>query len=167
MPRVIVLDTFPLSSTAKREAPPGVPPTALDLCRRWIQDCIRAGDQVLVPAIAYYEALRELERLNAHAQIGRLRAFCRAVPGRYLSLTDAHLETAAKLWADTRNAGIPTAGLEALDGDVILAAQALSLGAPPDELVVATTNVAHLSRFVPADLWTNIAPQLPGASGDP
>jgi len=25
-------------------------------------------------------------------------------------------------------------------------------------LVVATTNPGHLSRFVPADLWTNIHP---------
>ena len=57
-----------------------------------------------------------------------------------------------------RNAGTPTAGVDALDGDVILAAQALSLGVATQDLVVATTNVAHLSLFVPADLWTNIVP---------
>lgn len=31
------------------------------------------------------------------------------------------------------------------------------LGAP--QIVVATTNVGHLSRFVPADLWQNISPK--------
>ena len=116
MPRVIVLDTFPLSSTGKLDPPPGVAPTVLDLCHRWVRDCIAAGNRVLVPAISYYEALRELERLNATAQIARLRAFCHAVPGRYLSLTDTDLELAAKLWGQVRNAGTPTASVDALDG---------------------------------------------------
>jgi hypothetical protein len=57
-----------------------------------------------------------------------------------------------------RNAGTPTAGVDALDGDVILAAQVLSLGLPAEEVVVATTNVAHLSLLVPAELWTDITP---------
>lgn len=87
-----------------------------------------------------------------------MRAFCRAVPERYLSLTDADLELAAKLWADIRNAGLPTASNDALDGDVLLAAKTLSLGVPLESLVVATSNPAHLSRFVPAELWSSIAP---------
>lgn len=158
MPRIIVLDTFPLSSTGKREPDIGTKPTALHLCQLWIYDCLAHGNTVVVPAIAYYETLRELERLKATAQISRMRAFCRAVPDRYLSLTNADLDLAAKLWADIRNAGLPTASNEALDGDVILAAQTLSHGVPTQDLIVATTNPAHLSRFVPADQWTNIAP---------
>jgi len=39
---------------------------------------------------------------------------------------------------------------------MILAAQALTLGDP--DVIIATTNVGHLARFVPADLWQNIAP---------
>lgn len=158
MSRVIVLDTFPLSSTAKQEPQPGIVPTKLDLCQQWIKDCIQAGHHVVAPAINYYEALRELERLNATSQISRLRAFCHAVPDRYLPLTNAHLDLAAILWGRARNAGTPTASAEALDGDVILAAQALSLGVPLSDLVIATTNVGHLSQFAPADLWTNIVP---------
>jgi predicted nucleic acid-binding protein len=158
VPRVIVLDTFPLSSTGKLDPPNGIPATTLDQCRRWIRDCVAAGNRVVAPAISYYEALRELERLNATRQIARLRAFCRADPDRYLPVTDAHLEYAAKLWAQARQAGTPTASVDALDGDAILAAQALSLGVPTTDLIVAATNVGHLSLFVPADLWTNIAP---------
>lgn len=158
MPRVIVLDTFPLSSTAKREPPAGGAPTTLDHCQDWIKACVRAGNRVVAPAIAYYEALRELERLNAVSQIARLRAFCHAVPGRYLPLTDADLDRAAVFWARARNAGRPTAAMEALDGDVILAAQALGMGVPVSDLVIATTNPAHLSQFVTAALWTDIAP---------
>jgi hypothetical protein len=39
---------------------------------------------------------------------------------------------------------------------VILAAQSITLGA--HAVVVATTNIGHLARFVPAELWQNIAP---------
>lgn len=158
MPRVIILDTFPLSSTAKREPPSGTAGTVSDDCRQWVQDCVRAGNRVLAPAITYYETLRELERLGASSQVGRLRAFCYAVPGRYLPLTDADINLAARLWARARNAGTPTASPEALDGDVILAAQMLGLGIPTSDFILATTNVGHLSQFVPAALWTDIVP---------
>ena len=43
----------------------------------------------------------------------------------------------------------------ALDGDVILAAQAATLDRA--RVIDATTNVRHLSRFVPAKLWADIA----------
>jgi predicted nucleic acid-binding protein len=121
-------------------------------------DCILAGNLIRVPAIVYYETLRELERLNASAQIGRLKAFCFTDPDRFLALETIHLEEAAKLWGQIRNLGQPTASPDALDGDVILAAQTLSLGGTAPDLIVATTNVAHISRYVAADLWTNIQP---------
>jgi hypothetical protein len=158
MPRVIVLDTFPLSSTAKREPRLGVTSTMLDHCYQWIKDCLRAGNHIIAPAISYYETLRELERLSATAQVRRLRAFCRAVPDRYLSITDADIDRAAILWAHARNAGTPTASADALDGDAILAAQALNLGLATSEFIIATTNVGHLAQFAPSDFWTNIVP---------
>jgi hypothetical protein len=37
---------------------------------------------------------------------------------------------------------------------MILAAQATTLDVV--DVVIATTNVGHLSRFAPADLWQNI-----------
>ena len=63
-----------------------------------------------------------------------------------------------KLWAQARNHGTPTASAQSLDADVILAAQVHSLGSIADQIVVATTNVGHLSLFVPAQLWTSIIP---------
>lgn len=155
MARIIVLDSFPLSTIGKNRS---APPSVTDHCRQWIMDCIAAGNSVRVPAIIYYETLRELERLNATAQIVRLRAFCFTDPDRFLPLETINLEEAAKLWGQIRNLGMPTASPEALDGDVILAAQARSLGVAPPGLIVATTNPAHISRYVAADLWTNIQP---------
>lgn len=73
-------------------------------------------------------------------------------------ITTGHLEVAARLWGEARRAGTPTASVQALDGDVILAAQALSFGLSTTEYIVATSNIGHLSRFLPCDLWTNIAP---------
>lgn len=151
---IIVLDTFPTSSAGKR---PGSTPTLLDQCRQWINNCEAAGHRILVPAICCYEALRELELRQATNQISRLQTFC-LHPGRFIPLTTEHLETAAQLWGQARRAGQPTADPHALDCDVILAAQALGLGMAAPGLVVATTNPAHLSRYVTAELWTNIKP---------
>ncbi len=112
---------------------------------------------LLVPAIAYYETLRELKRRSARTQIARLKRF--SLPtDRLIPLTTPQLELAARLWAEARRAGTPTAREEALDVDAIVAAQALSLGLHESEYVVATTNPAHLSRYVPAQLWTDLAP---------
>lgn len=112
---------------------------------------------MLVPAISYYEVLRELEQRQAMSQIVRLNTFC-LQPKRFLPLTTDHLAKAAQLWGQARRSGLPTAAPQALDGDVILAAQALSLGISAQGLLVATTNPAHISRYVTADLWTNIQP---------
>jgi predicted nucleic acid-binding protein len=60
---------------------------------------------------------------------------------------------AAELWADARRRGNPTADPKELDADVILAAMALEAGA-----IVATENVGHLSRYVTAKHWRDIAP---------
>jgi len=110
-----------------------------------------------VPAIAYYESLREIERWTATGQGRRLRQYC-FQPGRFIPLTTAHLDLAAMLWAQARRDGTPTASDSALDGDVILCAQVQSLGASPAEYVVATTNTKHLTRFVHAVEWQNISP---------
>ncbi len=116
------------------------------------------GNQIYVPAIVYYETLRELERMGASGQILRLQRFCFQSPASFLKLETQHLEIAAKLWAQARNNGTPTSSRDALDADVILAAQTLSLELQPENYVVATTNVSHLTQFVSAELWTNLAP---------
>ena len=58
---------------------------------------------------------------------------------------------AAELWAEARKRGQPTADPKVLDGDVILAAQALQVGG-----IVVTDNIGHLSQFVDARRWSDI-----------
>jgi len=91
-------------------------------------------------------------------QIARLKAFSFQAQNRFLVLTTAHLELAARLWGTARNAGTPTASAGSIDGDIILAAQVLSLGLSPSDYIVATTNFGHLARFVSCDEWKNITP---------
>jgi predicted nucleic acid-binding protein len=58
------------------------------------------------------------------------------------------MNLAAQLWAEARLNGLPTDASSAMDGDVILAAQAKALSG-----MVLTTNKKHLSRFVPVAVW--------------
>jgi predicted nucleic acid-binding protein len=96
-----------------------------------------------VPEIADYELRRELIRAEKAHGIQRLDVICEAFG--LVPLTTAVMRAAAQLWADAHNRGGPTAHDSALDGDVILAAQARAIAAEQDaEPVVATTNAKHL-----------------------
>lgn len=158
MPAIIVLDTGPLSNCVlPLSSRPHMPPTPAQACRQWLTACERAGATILVPAIAYYEVLREIERRAATSQRRRLRQYV-FQPGRFIPLTTAQLELAAALWGQARRAGVPTADNAALDADLILCAQVQSLNLSPAVYVVATTNTRHLIRFVHAVEWQHITP---------
>lgn len=147
--RVVLLDAGPLGlATNPKPSPRNL------ACSAWLQSLIEAGVRVIVPEIADYEVRRELLRANKVNGLALLDTLTESLD--YLPLTTAAMRRAARLWADARQSGQPTAGDNTIDGDVILAAQALSLGV--DDYVVATTNVGHLSRFAPAQLWNEIEP---------
>ena len=78
-----------------------------------------------VPEIADFELRRELIRAGKTASISRLDAFVSAVPDRYLPLTTPDVRLASALWAQVRNQGRTTAPPDALDGDTLIAAQAI------------------------------------------
>ncbi|MBV8230072.1 MAG: hypothetical protein JO329_08840 [Planctomycetaceae bacterium] len=99
---------------------------------------------------------RELLRVGATTGLRRLDQVKATLD--YAPLTTAVMLRAAELWAAARRAGRPTAPPEALDGDCLLAAQALLAAGPGDVVTVATDNVGHLARFVDARLWETIAP---------
>ncbi len=119
--------------------------------RQWLAGLQAAGRRVVLPEIADYELRREYLRAGMANSLKLLDSLANVV--EYLPLTTAAMRKAAELWAQARSVGRPTAPDHALDGDVILAAQALSLGTA---VLVATANPAHLARFVAADLWQNI-----------
>jgi predicted nucleic acid-binding protein len=114
------------------------------------------GTRFIVPAIVAYELRRELLRLDHRASIVLLNQFIAAEADRYLPLTESDLEKAAELWAGLRRRGRALADPHALDIDVILAAQSLSLKLTEGELLVATTNPSHVDQLVPAKNWQQI-----------
>lgn len=121
----------------------------------WLRALLTAGTIVIVPEIADYEVRRELLRARKSRGLARLDELERALD--YLPLNTEMMRRAAEFWAHARQHGRPTAGDAALDADVILAAQASALAADTgEEVVVATTNVGHLSLFVDARLWEEI-----------
>jgi hypothetical protein len=63
---------------------------------------------------------------------------------------------AAELWAEARRRGRPTADDRSLHADVILAAQARNLALGGHTIIVATSNLRHLSQMTDARLWTDI-----------
>ena len=144
----IVLDSTPLGILSH----PRNPPHAAD-CRRWLGNLLTAGRRVIVAEIADYEVRRSLIRRGSTRAISILDDL--GLKLGYLPLTTVALRRAAELWAAARIAGQQTAPDLALDCDVILAAQALTLGEP---VIVATANTSHLSRYVPAAFWKSIAP---------
>ena len=146
---VIVLDTGPLGLASNPKATP-----ANDACRQWLDTLVAQGRRVVVPEIADYEARRELLRAGKTNGILRLDRMKAAL--EYVPLTTPAMLLAADLWAQVRQQGQPTADIHALDGDVILCAQALTLGIAADNLVVATVNVGHLARFLTAKRWQDI-----------
>ena len=111
---------------------------------------------MVVPEATDYEVRRELLRANKSSSILELDFLKSAFV--YLPLTTEAMLKAAGLWARARQAGKPTAHDENIDIDVILCSQVLTSSYPPSEIVVATSNLRHLSLFVPADLWSNIKP---------
>lgn len=146
MSKIVLLDTGPLGMIVHPR--PG--PEIIVWLRRLLQERVR----VIVPEIADYELRRELLRLGSTRSIERLNELKNDL--EYLPLTTAVILKAAELWAEARRQGQPTADNKALDGDVILCAQAAIISRPGDDIVIATTNVGHLARFSQAKLWKDV-----------
>jgi predicted nucleic acid-binding protein len=145
--RVVFLDAGPIGLVTNPKLSP-----ESTLCTRWLQTLITSNIRVIIPEIADYEVRRELLRANKVRGIARLDELANLV--EYLPITTAAMRQAAMFWAQARQQGQPTAGDKTIDSDMILAAQAMTLDVV--DVVIATTNVGHLSRFVPADLWQKI-----------
>jgi toxin FitB len=99
---------------------------------------------IRVPEIADYELRRELLRQGKQKSIDRLNKLSQIC---LIPLTPETMRKAAELWAWVRNQGKPTASNDSLDGDVILAAQAILQLKSFDQVIVVTTNLKHISRF--------------------
>lgn len=143
MTDVVLLDAGPLSMITHPRRHPEI--------KTWLQDRVRSGSSVLVPEIADYELRRELIRSRKPQSVQRLDRL--KLELGYVPITTSVMIQAAQYWAEVRLQGRPTAENAALDADMILAAQAWELSAQFPTVIIATTNVGHLSRVADARLW--------------
>jgi predicted nucleic acid-binding protein len=139
-----MLDATPLGKLARRK------PKAEDYAR--LRALTDANVEVMIPEIADYEIRRSFLLHNLHESLRQLDRLNEELI--YVPLTTSTMRRAASMWADARRAGRPTAADQALDCDVILAAQAREMSAQ-----VITENAAHLSRYGPALSWTDLPPR--------
>ncbi|HLA43482.1 MAG TPA: hypothetical protein VJZ27_08615, partial [Aggregatilineales bacterium] len=103
-----------------------------------------------------YEVRRELIRARKNTGLRRLDVLVSSTLIHYSPITTQVMRKAAEFWAQARQQGTPTADPRALDGDVILAAQAAVLTDEGNSALIATTNVGHLALFVDAKHWKDI-----------
>jgi predicted nucleic acid-binding protein len=149
MSMVILLDAGPLGLiTNPRASQEGRE------CNQWLESLAMKEIQIKIPEIADYEVRRELLRADKSKGIERLNDLQRYLD--YVPLTTQTILKAAQFWAQVRKQGRPTADDKALDGDVILAAQAILIQDEGHEVIIATTNVGHLSRLAQAKTWREI-----------
>jgi predicted nucleic acid-binding protein len=112
------------------------------MLKEWV-----AGSVIVIPAVVDYEVRRSLILAETWESVGRLDALYNHHV-RYLPISQGALMRAAGLWAKARREHRPTAVDHALDGDVILSAQALEFCSDTDDWQVINENVDHLARYV-------------------
>jgi hypothetical protein len=156
--RIIALDSGPVGLACDNPKKPFI--------RRFVNWMIRVLEDgrtmIILPEVADYEVRRKLlANPDGQASISRLDDLIK--PGGllvYVPINTASMRTAARLWSEAKRGGYSTADDKALDGDVILAAQALEYIGTGDRLVVATGNESDLARYVGkrARHWEAITP---------
>jgi len=149
MSQIIFLDSTPVGLITN----PKATPLALQ-CQQWFDGLLAKNNQVVLSEIIDYEVRRELLRANKLSSIRKLDLLKSELT--YLPITTEVMLKAAELWAKARNSGKPTADNKSLDGDVILAAQAVLVASYGHEVIIATSNIKHLSLFANAREWQNI-----------
>lgn len=129
-------------------------------CQEWFYGLFARGVFLISSDLCDYEVRRGLILDQMRTSKGEGLANLDEVKNLiyFLSMTKLVMFRASQLWAISRRQGMPTADEKNIDADVIISAQCQlfqeeNLG---QNLVVATTNVKHLSRFISAQEWHNI-----------
>jgi hypothetical protein len=141
--RIFIFDSDPAGLACHE---PGNPERG-DLWNWMIKERV-AGAIIVIPAIVDYEVRRSLILAEAWDGVRRLDALYLNKYVNYLPITQDAMKRAAGLWAKARREHRPTAGDHALDGDVILSAQAMEYCSDADDWQVITENVEHIARYV-------------------
>lgn len=150
MARTVLLDSGPLGRLAHPKAEQN------EEAREWLAALVSAGVVAVLPEIVDYEHRRKMLHIGSAGSVRYLDELKENIA--YAPLNTQVMLRAARLWAKARGRGLPTASERALNIDVILTAQALDFTEDGEQVIVATTNPRHLSRFVDARYLQDIEP---------
>ena len=130
-------------------------------CRQWLYYLLAKVVYVTSSDLCDYEVrrsllLNQIKNTLATQGINNLDDLENLI--EFLPITKDIMKRGAELWALSRVRGQPTAASESIDADIIIAAtcQILQEEYPGQKLIVATSNVKHLSRFLEAKEWREI-----------
>ena len=117
---------------------------------RWFDSLLDSDIKIIVPEITDFEVRRSFLLNGMSRALERLNQL--KIRLNYLPITTEMMLQAAQFWADARKRGHPVGDPKELNGDVILAAQAVSVDG-----IVVTENVGHLAQFADARSWKDIS----------
>jgi hypothetical protein len=129
-------------------------------CEEWLYALLARGVYICSSQLCDYEIRRSLILISQNkpksSSIQNLDELQEIIS--FLPITSELLKEASTLWASARSQGIPTADHKSLDIDIIICShwQRLTEEFPGRYIVIATTNVKHLSRFAEAKNWIDI-----------
>ncbi len=147
---LFLLDSGPLGlATNPKDSPDSA------RCKALLRSTLASGARVMIPEVVAYELRRELLRAGKSRGVAQLDALAARIGT--LPVDSRVWRLAAELWAQARRDGRPNTKDTALDIDVILSAVALAAVEDGQDVVVVTSNVSHLGRFVDARDWRDLA----------
>jgi hypothetical protein len=132
-------------------------------CEKWFNTLSIRGARFFTSDICDYEVRRGL--ISSFIRSGKPSPGIAMLDSlrmdgflEFLSISTEVLDLAANLWARASNEGLTTRDDKNIDVDIIISAQYRILEAeyPGQRVVVATTNLKHLSRFCDAAQWQDI-----------
>jgi hypothetical protein len=132
-------------------------------CKRLVDRLLSRGHRVVTSDICDYEVRRGLlsdRKRTGNMPLGIIELDRLIEDGliEFLPVSREVLTLAADLWANADTEGRTTRDKKNIDVDIIISAQCQILQADNlgQQVIIATTNVKHLSRFCEAVNWQEI-----------
>jgi predicted nucleic acid-binding protein len=131
--------------------------------QQWFYGLLSKGVRVVTSTLCEYEFRRGLlEPSNKSTELAPgLIELNKLAEQEILEFIDVSREDsilAAQMWVDAQAEGLPTSDKKKIDIDVIISAQCLILQQenPGQKVIMATTNIKHISRYCEAANWQDI-----------
>ena len=160
---IVLLDSNTLGIIAKPEKSFNEPSDESQACQQWFYGLLSRGNRVLTSEISDYEVRRGLlsDLINSKKKPPGLQVLdSLAEDGllEFLPVSRKVFILAANLWAEASSIGKQTSDSKNIDADMIISAQyqLLKDEFPGQQVIVATTNLKHLSIFCEASHWRDI-----------